>query len=145
MADTYRPEDSNGLADFPGPSTVSLDAAVNAELGKMLVSVSGYGQVPAAANAATGLMRGVVTDAGDNTAGAQGAQVAIARPGVYRFKNDGTHPCAQVDVGAKVYASDGETISKNSGDGPLAGTLLEFNAADGMGRPCKVVLQCFKT
>lgn len=144
MADSYRPEDNNNLATYPGPSTVKLDSNVNAELGKMTVSVSGYGQVPAAANAMTGQMRGVNVDAVDNTGGAQGAKSVTCRPGVFRFKNDGTNPCTQAHVGTTVYASDGETISSNSADGPPAGMLLEFNSADALGRPCKVALKCFK-
>jgi hypothetical protein len=144
MADRYAPEDNNNLATYPGPSIVKLDANVNAELGKMTVSVSGYGQVPAAANAMTGQMRGINVDAVDNTGGAQGAKSVTCRPGVFRFKNDANNPCTQATVGATVYASDGETISTASADGPPAGMLLEFNAADALGRPCKVALKCFK-
>lgn len=144
MSEIYRPEDSNNLATYPGPSVVKLDAAVNGELGKMIVSVAGYGQVPAAANKDTGTMRGVITEGADNSAGAQGALKVTARPGVYRFKNSGANPCTQAHVGSIVYASDGETISNAAADGPPAGTLLEFDSADSMGRPCKVGLKCFK-
>ena len=143
MADSYRPEDNNNLATFPGPHQVKLDANVNGELGKMIVTVNGYGRIPAAADAATGKMRGTIADAADNTGGAQGAKTVTAVPGVRRFKNDATHPCSAADVGKLVYASDGDTISVNSADGPPAGTLLEFNAADPMGRPNKVALQAF--
>lgn len=142
MSEAYRPEFNNNLATYPGPSAVKLDAAVNGQLGQMIVSVAGYGQVPAAANAATGLMRGVIVDGNDNTAGAQGALSVTARPGVYAFANDATHPCVAADVGKTVYASDGVTISVNSADGPPAGTLTEYDASSAT--PCKVALKCFK-
>ena len=57
MSEAYRPEFNNNLATYPGPSAVKLDAAVNGQLGQMIVSVAGYGQVPAAANAATAAAR----------------------------------------------------------------------------------------
>lgn len=144
MAAFHRPEESYNLATFPGPSKVLLDASVNGELGQMIVSVAGYGKVPAAANAATGVMRGVITDAADNSAGAQGALSVIARPGVYWFENSSTHACTQATVGAKVYAESGSKISSDSGDGPLAGTLLEFDSSRTDGRYCKVALLCVK-
>lgn len=143
MADVLRPDKSNGLATYPGPHTVKLDAAVNAEQGIMLVTVSGYGKIPAAANAATGKMRGVVVDSADNTSGAQGALSCTVRPGRYRFANSAGNPCSQATVGSKVYAADGNTISSNSADGPLAGVLLEYDASDAQGRPCDVALMCF--
>jgi hypothetical protein len=144
MADVLRPEEDNNLATFPGPSKVKLDANVNGELGKMHVTVSGYGKVPAAANAATGVMRGVITDGNDNTGGAQGAKSVICRPGVYWFKNSAGNACTQATVGAKVYAEDGETISSNSADGPPAGILKEFDSTRSDGRYCKVALLCVK-
>lgn len=143
MSDILRPERSNGLATFPGPRKVLLDAAVNAEQGKMIVTVSGYGKVPAAANAATGKMAGVVVESGDNTSGAQGALACMCRPGVYRFANSAGNPCSQATVGAKVYAADGDTISTASGDGPPAGTLVYYDSTDAQGRPCEVALVCF--
>lgn len=143
MADRFSPEHNNGLATFPGPRKVLLDANVNGELGKMIVTVAGYGAVPAAANAATGKMAGIIEDAADNTGGAQGALSVTARPGVFSFANDATHPCTIAHVGFAVYASDGSTISNNSADGPPAGTLIEYDASDPQGRPCKVALKCF--
>lgn len=145
MADAYRLEDNSNQALYPGPSKVLLNTSVVGLVGHMMVTVSGYGRVPAAADAATGVMRGVITDT-DGTAGDQTANhVVTCRPGVYRFANDATHPCAQSDVGALVYASSGIAVGNNSGDGPLAGTLLEYDAADPGGLPCKVALKCFKT
>lgn len=144
MSDSYRSEDNSNQALYPGPSIVQLNTSVVGVLGQMMVTVSGYGRVPATADAATGVMRGVIVDT-DGTTGDQTANhVVTCRPGVYRFANDGTHPCAQSDVGAKVYASDGKTVGNNSGDGPLAGTLLEYNASDPQGLPCKVALRCFQ-
>jgi hypothetical protein len=129
----------------PGLVTVKLDAAVNAQIGNMLVQVAGYAQVPAAANAATGHMCGVVINPYDNTSGAQGDGSCQVQPVTAYFANDSTHPCAQADVGALVYASDGVTISKNSGDGPKAGKLIGFDSSNAQGRPCLVALDCMLT
>ena len=142
MAELLRPEFNNNQATFPGPHDVKLDANVNGEVGCLLVTVSGYGRLPAAANAATGRMRGVIVDSADNTGGAQGAKTVTCRPGVYNFANSAGNPCTIADVGAKVYAEGVNTISRNSADGPPAGTLLEFNSDDPQGRPCKVALLC---
>ena len=103
----------------------------------MTVSVSGYGQVPAAANAMTGQMRGINVDAVDNTGGAQGAKERDVPSRRVPLQERRDHPCTQAHVGTTVYASDGETISRDSADGPPAGTLLEFNAADSLGRPAR--------
>jgi len=40
-----------GQNTAPGRVSVKLDAAVNGELGFMIVTVAGYGRIPAAANA----------------------------------------------------------------------------------------------
>lgn len=142
MSDVLRLEDSNGLATYPGPTIVPLDAAVNGELGKMMVSVGGYGQVPAAANRTTGTMRGIIVDSNDNTAGGQGALSVTCRPGKYRFKNSGANPCSAATCGGSpVYAEDGETIGTLSTAGPLAGFLSEFVSSDA--HPCYVVLKCW--
>lgn len=127
----------------PGTVPVKLDANVVAEQGFMLVNVAGYGQIPAAANAGTGHMAGIVTTPADNTGGIAGDVTAVCNPDTAAFANDGTHPCAQSDVGKLVYASSATTISINSADGPPAGKLIAYNTADVQGRPCVVALNCF--
>lgn len=141
MAATHRVKAND--PGVPQRRLVLLDAAVNGESGKMLVTVAGYGRVPAAANAATGRMAGIVVVPADNTLGAQGAEEAVTEDGEYDFANSGTHPCTQADVGGVVYAADGDTISNDATDGPVAGTLVAFNPPDPTvtGRPCRVRLK----
>lgn len=142
MAATYRPIANDNVGKTR--RVVKLDASVNGQLGHMIVTVSGYGKVPAAANAATGKMAGVIVEPNDNSAGLQGALSVVAQDGEYDFANDGTHACTQAYVGLTVYASDGNTISYDSSDGPVAGTLVAFNPSDlsVAGRPCRVRLKC---
>jgi len=110
-------------------------------MGYLVVTVSGYGTVPAAANAASGKLAGVCLDQADNTGGSNGAITVTCEDGTYDFLNDGTHPCAQADVGATVYASAKDTISNTSTDGPPVGKLVEFLATpDSPNRPCRVRL-----
>lgn len=142
MAATFRPAKNYGQAESPGRRLVKLEANINAELGKMIVVVAGFGKLPVVGDAATGRMAGVVEEPADNTGGAQGAKSIITRPGVYSFANSGANPCAQANVGATVYAEDGDTIGTNLLAGPKAGTLIEFDSSDPQGRPCKVALIC---
>ena len=142
-SDKYRPERSANLATFPGPVNVPMFASTTAYVGQMLVSVGGYGKHPDAANAMTGTMRGVVVDGAIESTGVNGGATAVCKPGVYRFKNHGTNPAAATNVPCVVYASDGETVSIDSADGPPAGTLIGFDANDPQGCPCEVVLKCF--
>ena len=132
-----------GQNQAPGLRLVKLDATVAVGIGNMICEVAGYGQIPAAANAATGHMAGITLSSGDNTLGAAGAVSVDVEPRTTNFANDGTHPCTQAHVGLTVYASDAFTISNNSADGPPAGKLIEFNSADIQGRPCRVALNCF--
>ena len=129
----------------PGTVPIKLDANVVAPLGYMIVTVAGYGQIPAAANQATGHMAGIVQTPGDNTGGSAGDVTVVANPDTAAFANDGTNPCSQADVGELVYASSGTTISRNSADGPPAGKLIAYNTADVQGRPCVVALDCLQT
>jgi hypothetical protein len=134
-----------GQNPAPGRVSVKLDAAVNAELGFMLVTVAGYGRIPAAANAATGKMAGLVVQPADNSAGIQGALSVIVDVFTADFAADGTHPPTQADVGKLVYASSATTISNNTADGPPAGKLIAFVTGDPQGRPCRVALDCMAT
>lgn len=128
---------------------VKWKANTVAVIGTMIVTVAGFGVVPAAANANTGKMAGNVKEAtqglngtpGDNTGGADGDVTGTAEDGVYDYANHPVHSCSQADVGKTVYASDGITISNDATDGPPAGKLLEFNSTTAMpGRPCRVRL-----
>lgn len=145
MASSFVISRQQGDNTAPGRIPVKLDAAVNAEMGVMIVTVSGYGKIPAAANAATGRMAGIVVEPYDNTNGAQGAGSCVVDTYTAYFANDGTHPCSQADVGALVYASNGTTISNNSSDGPKAGKLIRYDSSNAQGRPCLVALDCMLT
>lgn len=145
MATSFVVNRNYGDNTAPGKVAVKLDAAVNAEVGLMIVQVAGYGQIPAAANAATGRMAGVVIDAYDNTSGAQGAGSCAVVPVTAAFANSGTHACSQATVGALVYAESGTVISSNSADGPKAGKLIAFDSSNPQGRPCIVALDCTLT
>ncbi len=138
----FTPERNYAQNPSPGRVEVKLAANAIAYVGTMLVTVSGYGVQPAAANAGTGKMMGIVENGADNTGGAAGDVSAFCRSGVFRFVNDGTNPCTQATVGLTVYASDGITISTNSADGPPAGKLIGYYPNDPQGRPCEVALQC---
>ena len=126
----------------PGTVAVKLAANVVADLGNMIVLVAGYGAIPAAANALTGNMAGLVIQPADNTGGAAGDVTAVCVPDTAAFANDSTNPCTQADVGNIVFASSATTISRDSADGPPAGKLLAYNTSDIQGRPCLVALNC---
>lgn len=142
MAESFRPENNFMQSPAPGRTLVKIDANVKIELGNMVDTVAGFGRVPAAADTATGRMRGIAEDTVDNTGGAQGAKSVSVRPMVSSFKNSVANPCAQANVGALVYAEDGQTVGTVAGSGVKAGTLIEFNANDPLGLPCKVALLC---
>lgn len=145
MSASFRPESQVNLATFPGPSKVLLDAAVNGELGKLIFTPitggsAGYGVVPTT-GMTTALCRGVIVQDGDNTTGAQGDVSVVARPGRFWFKNSGTNPLSQANVGQKVYAEDGDTAG-SSNTYPVMGTLVYFDANNAQGCPCEVALAC---
>lgn len=120
---------------------VQLGAAVVVDIGYAVVTVAGFGHLPAMANAATGKIAGMAMSQADNTLGADGALSVVCEDGTYDFKNDGTHPCSQADVGNVVYLSDFQTISNNSADGPPAGRLVDFAPANQFpSHPCRVRL-----
>jgi len=137
----YRPVINAGR-DFGGPVAYGMDQNITIENGSM-VAVSntganaGYAVVPSSA-LPNAYVVGVCMDGGATNGATRGATKVTADPGVFPFANSGVNPCTQADVGAKVYASDGGTISRDSADGPLAGTLRQFNSADPHGLPCYV-------
>lgn len=137
----YRPI-LNAGRDFGGPEPYQMDQNVTIENGS-LVAVSntganqGYAVVPS--NALLGaFVVGVCMDGGATNGAVRGATSVAATPGKFPFANSATNPCSQATVGSKVYAADGGTISTASGDGPMAGTLREYNPNDPHGLPCYV-------
>ena len=142
MANSFVISRNYGQNLAPGTVAVKLAANVVADMGNMIVLVAGYGAIPAAANALTGNMAGLVIQPADNTGGAAGDVTAVCVPDTAAFANDGGNPCTQADVGNIVYASSATTISRNAGDGPPAGKLLAYNTSDIQGLPCLVALNC---
>ena len=132
------------IADDTGSARrfqVDLKAGVKADAGMLLVQVAGLGVLPAAENAATGHCAGVVKEPADNTSGADRDVYAITQDGTRDFANDATHPCTAADEGATVYASDYQTVSRTSTDGPPVGKLVKFNPSNALpSRPCRVQL-----
>lgn len=119
---------------------VLLDAAVAVDIGYLLCTVAGYGDIPAAANHATGTIAGVCLEAA--VAVGQGSAQVTCEDGQYDFKNSGANPCTQANVGQTVYAEDFQTIGSLSTAGPPAGKLMQFNAPDAMpSRPCRVSIK----
>lgn len=133
-----------GQPSKPKVNNVLLDAAVSCGIGYMICVVSGYGQIPAAGNAATGKMAGISLTGIDGTGAAQGANAISCEDGVRDFKNSAGNPCSQANVGSTVYAEDYQTIGTNSAAGPPAGELVEFAPANQLsGRPCRVRLNVY--
>lgn len=144
MAQNYFIDRNHDTNLAPGRTPIALDAGVKAEYGNMIVEVAGFGQVPAAANAATGKMKGIVLEEADNTGGIAGAKVAVADVFTTSIAADATNPPTAADRGKIVYASSGTTVSRVSTDGPPAGKLIEYNNSDPQGRPCRVALDCMR-
>lgn len=77
---------------------------------------------------ATLLAVGRAEEAVDNTGGAAGDQSVNARPGVFRFENDGS--IARADIGGNAYIVDDETVADNDGTGTRsqAGKIEDVDA-----------------
>lgn len=71
--------------------------------------------------------QGRAEEAVDNSAGANGDKTVRVRRGkAFKWKNSGTDPIAQADVGNTCYIEDDETVAKTDGTGTLSacGTVL---------------------
>lgn len=123
--------------------SAKIGAGVNIEQGKFYVFVGGYLKVPAAANAATGYRPVKALDNVDNTSGADGALTVDGEYNSwYDLPNDGTHPVDQTYVGKPCYLSSAFTLSQTSADGPLFGTIIQYNQPNNLnGRPVRAELK----
>lgn len=63
--------------------------------------------------------------------GASGSQRLNVLQGTFAFKNSGTDPVAQADVGATVYIEDDETIAKTASGKSAAGRFIELDPVTG--------------
>lgn len=122
---------------------IPIGTGVNIEAGKFYVHVGGYLVVPAAANAATGLRPVKALFSVDNTLGADGAQSVDGEYGLqYDLANDGTNPVDVTYRGKPCYLSSATTLSRLSTDGPLFGTIIQFNMPNNQyGRPVRAELK----
>lgn len=102
-----------------------------------MVTLSGAGAaavaVPASANAALKVIGVAMADA-NNLTGAAGALTVDAKVGTFLMNNDATDPVALGDIGAAVYASDDNTVSKTNGGNtkPQAGFLWNLDPSGGV-------------
>lgn len=122
---------------------IPVGANVNIESGKFYVHVGGYLVVPAAGNAATGFRPVKALFSIDNTGGADGAVTVDGEFGLqYDFANDGTHPVTAAYRGKLSYLSSATTLSYDSTDGPVFGTIIQFNMPNNQyGRPVRAELK----
>ena len=101
--------------------------------GAMVCLVLASGYAVRAGTAATGPVQGVARAESTQPTADGGANV-ILLVGIFEFPVHATHTPTIADVGKPVYASDDNTLSNFSSDGPLAGILTGFNAGTGWGQ-----------
>lgn len=95
-----------------------------------LIDDAGLGIASSAAVASTQKCLGVWDASYDNTGGADGDRLALARrKKAFLFKNLSTDAVVQADVGATVYVADNQSIAKthNTNARPVAGTFFGFD------------------
>ena len=122
---------------------IPIGAGVNIEAGKFYVHVGGYLVVPGSANAATGVRPVKALLSVDNTNGADGAAKVDGEYGLqYDLANDGTNPVTAAYRGKPSYLSSATTLSNASADGPLFGTIIQYNMVNNQyGRPVRAELK----
>ena len=108
------------LTPFPVKANVKIFA------GAMIVLAAGFA---APGSTAVGLVYlGRAEEFVDNTGGADGAKTVLVRRGkAFKWKNSGTDPIAQANVGTTCYIVDDETVSKTNAGGntqSAAGKIL---------------------
>src|SRR5262245_28528323 len=109
---------------------VPIYAAAKIYQGAMVCLRTADGYAVRAGTASTGRVVGVAR-AEATAPTASGDYNVNLLCGVFAFAVHGTHTPTIADVGKAVYASDDQTISNDSGDGPLGGTLVGFEATSG--------------
>lgn len=122
---------------------IPIGAGVLIEAGKFYVHVGGYLVVPAAANAATGLRPVMALQTKDNTGGLDGALSVDGEYGLlYDLANDAGNPVDATYRGKLSYLSSATTLSRASADGPLFGTIIQYNMSNNVyGRPVRAELK----
>ena len=107
-------------------------AATNIYQGAMVALLLSTGMAVRAGTAGTGRVQGVaVANASPPTV--DGGTSVNLNCGLFRFPLHASHTPTQVNVGGLVYASDDNTLSNLESDGPIAGTLVGFEATTGWG------------
>lgn len=96
-----------------------------------MVSISSTGYaVPTTSS--TGPVAGIAEATTDNSAGTDGAINTIVRLGAFWRPNHATHTLDISYVGKPCYASDNNTLSSYSSDGPFAGIVAAVDLAMGV-------------
>lgn len=110
---------------------VPISASAKIYQGAM-VALLATGYAVRGGTAATGAIVGVA-QAEAATPASSGDEAVNLLTGTFAFPLDGTNTPDIADVGGLVYAVDDHTLSNDSGDGPIAGTLIGFEATTGWG------------
>lgn len=110
---------------------VELYAGAKAYEGAMFCRRLADGYGVRAGTASTGRVIGIAraTTATCSTSG--DTNVNLLTGGVFAISVHGSTPPVLADIGKLVYASDDQTVSKVPSDGPVAGTLVGFEADTG--------------
>ena len=93
-------------------------------------TADGYATDPAYGS--TGAVLGVASSTADNSSGGNGAMNVNVRLGAFWRPNHGSTPVRQAEVGKVCYASDNNTISRTSTDGPVAGIAVAVDSTMGV-------------
>lgn len=91
-----------------------------------LLTASGYATDPTYGT--TGAVQGVAQAQADNSSGSSGDVNVNLLTGTFARPNHGSHAVAITHVGKVVYASDNNTVSSTSTDGPVAGLCVGFTS-----------------
>lgn len=101
-------------------------AAVKIYQGSLVVIRAGYARPGATATGDIAVGRATKTV--DNSAGAAGDLWIEVDSGIFKWANDTGDALAQADVGAEVYVTDDQTVSKTATGKSVAGKLYQVDS-----------------
>lgn len=110
---------------------VPIKATYKVYQGAMVAMITAAPSYACPANATTCNFVMGVAQAEAATPATDGAVNVNLRNGIFKLALDGTHTPTIAYVGKPVYATDDNTVSYLSTDGPLAGVLVGFEATSG--------------
>jgi hypothetical protein len=113
----------------PHSSSGPVAATTTLYLGALIaLSTTGY-LVPASTTSGLRVV-GMSTRKVDNATGADGDLEAQWETGVFCFKNDGTYPVSQADVGRPCWVKDDETVQdERGGSAVMAGIVMAYESS----------------